>query len=340
MPETLHTERTVTTSHTVVEEKPKQDLLSSILAIAGLVILAIIVIWGLLHLATLVSPSLSSLFSRSPKLTVSAPESATSGIPFTVRWKYSTSEKGAYAFLYPCKDGLKFETPSGAGAANDIPCGSSLGLPHGSTSLSLTPRLSGASSLDVPLSIAFIPSATSSKRVQGSATTKIHPAPATAPAPSGEAGKARQKAEPEPAPLAEPPARAARQADLSVAIISATADQWGNATVVFDIGNVGGSTNGSYTFSAQLPTRSPLPYSSPLQSPLNPGDHVVNTLRFSQATAGVFNVSLNASDANQSNNFASQSLVASYYNNSYNPNAYPQPYNQNQYQYAQPYYQY
>lgn len=343
MAETEQTERTstTTTSHTV-HEKPKQDLLSNVLAIAGLVILAVIVIWGLLHLATLVAPSLSSLFSRAPKIQITAPASATSGTPFTISWKYSTSEKGGYAFLYQCKAGLQFDTPSVSGTSSVIPCGAAytVGVV---TTLSLTPRLSATSSLDAPFSVIFIPAATTSKQVQGTATVKINPA--AAPVVPTQTVK--------PATPTTPTApRVSGPVDLSVSIISATVDQWGNATVVFDIGNVGGSASGAYSFSAQLPTSGTYPYASPQQVSLGVGDHVVNTLRFSQAVPGIFSVSLSVSDANQSNNYAAQNISMPYYNNyqynqpTYYPNQYPyaqpnymsQPYNQ--YQYNQPYQNY
>ena len=320
---------THTTTH-AVHEKPKMDLLSNILAIVGLIILVVIIIWGLLHLATLTGPWLSSLFSRGPTIQITAPSSVTSGTSFTMNWKYSTSEKGTYAFLYPCKSGLQFQTPSAAGASNVIPCGAAFAVSTTNNSLSLTPRLSGASSLDVSLSIIFIPSATSSKQVQGGATVKIN-------LPAAQAKSV------EPITPANPGTpRAVGPADLSVSMISATADQYGNATIVFDIGNVGGSTSPSYYFTAQLPTVNGYTYTSPQQASLASGDHIVNTLRFSQATPGTVSVSLNISDANQGNNYGSAALSMPYtpgqtYNQYYNN--YTQSYPQSYYN-SQPYYQY
>jgi hypothetical protein len=341
MADTQISEHTTTTTHTVVGEKPKQDLLSNALAIAGLVILAVIVIWGVLHLVSLFAPSFSSLFSSTPRIQVTAPSSATSGTPFTVNWSYSPSEKGTYAFLYSCKDGLQFQTASVIGAMNAVPCGAAYTVGT-VTSLTLTPKLSSATSTDATLSIIFIPSATSSKQVQGSTTVRINSVAVVQPVGPVQSVQTTKSA---PAKTSTKSSYAG-PADLSVSITSAVADQYGNATVVFDIANVGGSASGSYYFSAQLPTMSGTPYTSPEQASLNTGDHVVNTLRFSQATGGTFSVSLNISDANQSSNYASTMLSMPYYGNNYYSgptyqSSYPQPSYSNQpyyqYQYNQPY---
>lgn len=63
--------------------------------------------------------------------------------------------------------------------------------------------------------------------------------------------------------------------------------------VQFDIVNEGGASTGAWYFDAQLPTASGgYPYSSPVQEPLGPGDHIVNTLRFSSVVSGggMFNI--------------------------------------------------
>src|SRR3989344_5785904 len=71
---------------------------------------------------------------------------------------------------------------------------------------------------------------------------------------------------------------------------------------------------------------------------------MINTLRFTVATAGTFRVSINAADGNQGNNYASRYVSMPYnYNNNYNNNynyapnynyMQPQPYSQ---PYPQPY---
>lgn len=137
---------------------------------------------------------------------------------------------------------------------------------------------------------------------------------------------------PAPTPIDAAPAYRG-PADLAVRIVSVNT---GNpASVSFDIANVGGSSSGTYTFTAYLPTAQGYVYTSPLQYSLNPGDHIVNTLQFSQGTSGTITVVLHASDASFANNTASQSFVGSY--------EYPQlqyqyqPYDYYDYQYTYPY---
>ena len=101
-------------------------------------------------------------------------------------------------------------------------------------------------------------------------------------------------------------------------IISVTTDGTGGGVATFDIANVGGTSSGTYYFTAQLPTMSGYTYSSPAQSSLAPSAHVVSTLRFSQAVSGVFSVSITTADANSGNNYASQTMSGSYnYNQPY-----------------------
>ncbi len=75
---------------------------------------------------------------------------------------------------------------------------------------------------------------------------------------------------------------------------------------IFLVANIGGSPSGSYTFTAYLPTTQGYVYQSQLQYPLSPGDHVVNVLRYSQGVSGTVTITLQANDANQANNTASQ----------------------------------
>src|SRR5580704_289633 len=96
--------------HTVVETTEKPSLLSNILAIIGLIILVIIIVWGLVHLAELSSGWFTSLFQKSaPTLQIQAPSDVTSGAPETVSWNYSgtASTSGMYAFLYQCQPGVE-----------------------------------------------------------------------------------------------------------------------------------------------------------------------------------------------------------------------------------------
>ncbi|MDO8514734.1 MAG: CARDB domain-containing protein [bacterium] len=318
MAEQVHTE-TRTTTHTQVEQR--QSMLSNVLAIIGFIILIVIVLWGLFHIASLSQPWLSSLFKKAaPALTVTIPSNAISGDSITVSWKYSTPEKGMYAFLYQCKNNFRFET---TGNASAIPCGAAYAIQTTSNTVGVTPTLSGTASTSVPVSVIFIPSATSSKQAQGTATVVVHPKVVT-----------MTPVEPAPVTPAKPvtPTPVNRgPADLSVSIISVTSDGSGNAVATFDIGNVGGNASGSYYFTAQLPMNGGYTYTSPVQYSLAPGDHIVNTLRFAQAVSGNVSVVVDpqnmVSESSESNNYTSQFLNTPYnYNQPYYPNQYPYVY--------------
>src|SRR3989338_2282134 len=102
-----------------VQEEPKASLASNILAIAGFIILIVVVIWGLIHLANISRTWFSSLFGSNAAIEVTAPESATSGIPFNLSWTYDEPVDGTYAFLYQCETGLAFQTPGALGTFNN-----------------------------------------------------------------------------------------------------------------------------------------------------------------------------------------------------------------------------
>lgn len=298
------------------------SLLSNVLAIVGLIIFVVLIIWGLVHLASLSKSWFSSLFPRSvPSIEVTAPASVTSGDAFLIRWKYATNDKGAYAFLYQCKTGLRFETPAVSGAMNQIPCGAAFILPATSDTLSLTPVFSGNTSTNVPLSISFTPNATSSAQAQGSVSIVVNPGVA------GSAPVAQAATAPKP--------RSTGPADLAVRIIAVTADQSGSGIATFDISNAGSGSSGVYYFTAQLPTsayaeaayygapsQGSYTYTSPAQVSLAPGDHIQSTLRFTGAhTGGIFSVTVDPSstvnDSNRTNNYAYQSLIAVYQSQPY-----------------------
>lgn len=336
-------------------DEPQAGLLSNILAIVGFIILIVVVIWGLVHLAGISRTWFSSLFGGTSSIEVTAPESAVSGTPFTVSWSYDEPTEGTYALLYQCQGGLRLQTPGVvSGSMNGIPCGAAFTIANAEDELSITPLLNGSEALDVPVSIIFMPSATSTssgeatEQAQGSATVRIEPVESATPTPTPTPVPTPVPT-PIPAPIPTPiptptPSQAPRTpADLSVRIISVTTDGYGNGVATFDIANVGGSSSGTYYFTANLPTQTGYTYVSPAQGPLAPGSHVVSTLNFTQAAVGAFSVSITTPDSYSGNNYASQSVSPTYYNQfnyqypyqaQYGSAYYPQ------YQNHQPYVQY
>ena len=289
------------------------------LAIAGIVILALIVLWGLIHLLTLSGGWFSGLFGGTKNaITVSAPAQVTSGTPFTLSWKHTTKERGSYAFLYQCKDGLTLYTPV-AGQFSEVKCGGAYTLGAATSSAVLLPVLSASSSVSDALTVVFISAATSTAaQPQGSATIIVVPQ-STAQATSTKPADTT----PNPKPIVSGPA------DLALTILSNTVDAYGNASITFDVANIGQSASGVYYFQAQLPTQDSYSYTSPAQSPLSAGSHVVSTLNFTLAVPGSAVISLSGgNDVNGANNFATQFINApltSYQNSQpiYSPGAQP-----------------
>ncbi len=324
----LPTQTTATdTAQATTHQEQRPSLLSSLLAIAGFITIIVIVLWGLFHIARLASPWFSSLFDKSAvSIQVSAPANVTSGENFTISWKYSTTDSGMYALLYQCKNNVRLEIPGAAGARSAIPCGAAYMVTPTGNTVVVRPTLSGATTTSLSLSIIFIPSATSSissgqassKQAQGSAGVVVHPNSIVMTTAISPPSPPRTVA-----PVTAKP-QVIRPADISVRVLSINVDSYGMGVVEFDIANIGGSTTGTYTFEVFLPTQSGYTYSSPTQSPLGPEDHIVNTLRFSQATGGTVTIVVDPSnvvhESNENNNYASQGVSSGY------PQSYQYPY--------------
>ncbi len=313
----------------------KPGVVANILAIVGFIILIIIVIWGLLHIISLSSPWFSDMFNSGKKeITVSAPAQVPSNAPFNVTWKYSTSNRGTYAILYQCATGLKISVDN-----NPIPCGAAYTLGNATGSASMLPTLTGTTSVMSSISVLYIPSAagTTGPEATGNVNVKIvtggaAQTPVTTPTPVVENPNPVVETPvttPKPTPVVTHPTPAPRPvtpADLSVRIVAVgVIDQYTGAFVArapyspsevsavqFDIQNIGGSPSGSYTFQAQIPTTQPYTFASQVQPSLGAGAHVINTLRFTPAVNGTFSVTVSASDARQSNNYASQWVTGAY----------------------------
>lgn len=288
----------------------RPGLIANVLAIAGFVVVIIIIIWGLIHLSTLASPWLSSLFSSksttAAELSVRAPESVASGEKFTLNWSNAdTSAKGTYSLVYPCSTSLSFKTASATGsAASAVPCGAAFALTG--NAITLTPTLSATSSISQPLTVIFIP-AIGGGSAQAQGTVQVAVTPASASVASNTSASASETT----SHAASYVSRGA--GNLSVQIISLTPDAAGGGTVVFNIANVGSGASGSYTFTVYLPTATSYTYYSPAQTSLASGAHIVNTLHFTQAISGPVSIVVSGgSDSDKTNNYATANLTTPY----------------------------
>lgn len=305
--------------HAHKEQDKTTKMISNALAIAGFVVLIVIIVWGLWHVGTLLKGWFSPYFSgQSSAIEVVAPERAISRQPVQINWSYEAKTEGRYAFLYECAEGIEFGVPvirEGEREATlaRVQCGTAFTLGQATSSVIIVPILAGETELPASVSIVFVPNAGSglpaqAGQVRGSAQMRIIPS-----------GAPETPEQPEP-PVNQPetptPTTPTGPADLVVTVISATTDVTGASVVTFDIANRGGSSTGTYAFTANLPTQYPYTFISDPQVSLAPGAHIINTLRFNQTVSGIFTVSVDPSntvrESNETNNNASHQVTMPY----------------------------
>jgi hypothetical protein len=293
--------------------KAKSRLLGSVsnaLAIAGFVILIIIVIWGLFHIASLSSGWFGRYFTspRTSAITVQAPESAVSGRAARVTWTHADAGTGRYAFLYECSSTLEFGIPIVKQGETQptlarVPCGTAFTLGNATSSLLVVPLLASSTPVTARMNIVYVPE--SGAQASGSTTMLINPT-GDAPAPEPE------QPTPEETPVKPTPRPSGGPADLTVSIVSVVTDGSGTSAVTFAIANTGGAMSGSYVFTANLPTAQPYTFRSEPQAPLAPGSSIANTLRFTQTVPGIFTVVVDPGNAvaesSETNNAASREM--------------------------------
>lgn len=311
-------------------------LFGTILSIIGMIIIGIIVLWGLFHLVSLLVPSLSNLmsriFSRSDAIEITlSPESVQSGSPLDISWTHRAKEAGSYSFMYQCRDGFQFRTPNASGALTNIPCGSPFAAPENVKTMRIVPILSGMRELQVPVSIAFTPSAGDSGVIEGTATAVVkNQSGATLPATTTPSRPTTSRPSTSTAPKTP--------ADLRVQILSVgvlesngsisnryPSNQNDIAAVRFRVSNAGGSASGNWYFTSTLPVTSQQLYTSPAQASMGAGYSGEYILQFRpvQAGGGTFTVYVDAGNAvkesNESNNTASITIPMQYWTGSYQP---------------------
>ncbi|MDO8553150.1 MAG: hypothetical protein Q7S01_06555 [bacterium] len=311
----------------------KSGMFSNILAVAGLVILIGIIVWGASNLALFSGSwfsSFSSILSSSKSIKLTVPtKNIPSGEQFTVSWKYNPAGTGTYAFLYQCREGFQFKTTSPDNKQIVIPCGVGYTMLSTDNKFAVTPYLTGTSTVKVPLSVIFISSApvTPGKTVaqpQGNATVTVVGA-GTAPVETSPVTESAPAVETQPQTITAPSTTGV--ADLSVRILSTGVIDPISGNIIprepvspndlvavrFLITNASGSSTGPWYFTAQLPTSPMYPYTSPAQTSLAPGASIENMLRFKNAVpGGLFSVSLDpvneVKESNEGNNSASVSI--------------------------------
>lgn len=339
-------------------QEDRGNLFGSVLVIMALIALALVLLWGTFHLFSLSRGWLSSLWpsANGSALTVSAPSSVVAGEPFSISWKHASGTAATYALVYQCRAGLSFAIQAN-GADHDIPCGTAIGLAPNAMSVPLIAVLSSkAGSTTAAVSILLM-EGTSSPRVLAQGGTTLTILPGTGIRPVSDTTRTGYDyaygSEYEPAQQ-----HTRGPADFSVEIVAVgmidpstgafipngTPGPNDTAAIQFDIGNVGGTTSGPWSFMATLPTANGYVYTSPTQAPLPPGGHIMNTLRFTQIAlgGGVATVRMQGHDGNVANDddsrFVRSSTQAPQYTYPHYQQQYQQQYQpyQQQYEYLYP----
>lgn len=314
----------------------------SFLALVGLIILFIIVLWGLYHLASLASPLISRMFSSSARIEVSAPSKATAGTPLPISWKHTAESDGIYKIKYDCLEGVKVIIPVGS-AMRTLPCDAYTALGPTASSTSLIALLSEKTTATLDIEIAFVANDATNEKPSAKGDTTIAISSSKAPVTAATSSVVSERTETEERPTQEAPSvtkpsstvtssslgapsspSPRRIPDLAARIIAVgVIDQTTGlfvarppyathevAAVQFEIQNIGTGDSGTYTFEATIPTSEPYTYYSQPQASLTPGSRIVNTLRFTPAVNGYFAVTIDrynaVSESNESNNTVSQ----------------------------------
>jgi hypothetical protein len=330
----------------VMSEKndlPKSGMFSNILAVAGLVVLIAIIVWGLSYVVSFSKSWISSFpsfFRPSSSIKVTAPlGKIPSGEEFPISWRYAPRSAGTYAFLYECQEGVQFKTTILKGLQAVIPCGIGYSMLSDNNSFAAIPFLSGTSSLAVPFSIIFmsnapiVPGETVSQP-NGSATVTVIAAETPVESTGRISATVMTSVAPESVSATEPMQAenhailpVTNNADLSVKILSVgvidpvsgaiiprrPASANDIAAVRFLISNEGGIYTGEWHFTANLPTVPATPYTSPVQKSLAPKDSIENTLRFNNAIPNeIFSVTVDPAnkvvESDETNNTASVNI--------------------------------
>ena len=293
------------------------SLFSRIIAVFAFIVTVIIILWGIIHIIALVRGvndplSFGSWFSPSarPVITVNAPSDVTSGAETTIGWQYNTTGQGSYAFMYTCADGVSFDAIIPGSHTISLPCGTAITASTTNNTIAVMPLTLGTSIASTSISIMFTPNGSGSP-AEGHASIHIHPGVAPEVSTSTTENVAR-------VPRIKSPA------DFTVRIVSVgtidprtgayvpdTPRSLGDTVVVrFDIANSGGTATGPWTFDAELPTINGYHYVSPIQNSLSPGDHILNTLRFTEIASGggTFSVDVNGDRAVKESNYMNNSV--------------------------------
>jgi hypothetical protein len=278
------------------EQKPTwRETFLRAFAVLGLIAVLLLGAWGIIQLAVAIptifsniGSGASGLFSGIKKetLSVSAIAALTSGQTLQISWEHKNKEgEYSYAISYACKTGLSVKAPLPTGSYQSVACDTPFNYTNASDKTTLIPSVTG--SVPVPLTVTVVATKLSNGVItaQGSATTNVAPAAATA---SKDTAKGSTSSKGATASTSYVPATSVKMrygyGDLAITINSVAPAGNGLTNVTFTISNIGTNVVSSgWSFVANLPINGSYQYMSQPQRALNPGDKVVYTLTFSDA---------------------------------------------------------
>lgn len=273
----------------------KPGFIGNIIAAIGFFILAILIIWGLINVATWAPAlwnSISSLFggSVSKTLTISLSNSqVVSGTATTVNWNHN-AKNGTYAFAYECTTGASIDVPVASGGYTSLPCNNMYVVAASAAhAVQIKPK-TGTSTSTIPFSVTY----RDEKGVAGAnaqATVTVTPTPQNNGGGSGNNGGSNGGGN-------SGGSTTVYKADLSVRLISfgimlgdtftpTTSINPGDTVAIrFEIKNSGNKASSAWRFRATLPADPTYVYDSVVQQSLGAGDYVVYTLKFTNLAQG------------------------------------------------------
>ncbi|MEK7068690.1 MAG: hypothetical protein AAB964_02655 [Patescibacteria group bacterium] len=265
-----------------------KDNVLRVVAVLGLIAVLLLGAWGIIQLAFWlpsllgdVTGTIGGIFKREPAketVTLSLPAQTTSGSAFTVTFlSRNAAGERTYGFAYQCREGVSFAIALPGKNTEKVVCNTPFILEGATTSVRVTPTLTGKEAVQVGISIAATDRAGTVAATSTGGTT-VSPTKATESKPA-----AKPTTTASPSSTYYPSGRTANlygYADLMVAINSAYASG-GRGTVQFTVTNIGTNiASQNWFFIANLPIRGGYTYTSPAQQALYPGDRIVFTMGY------------------------------------------------------------
>ena len=318
----------------MAQEKGGVGTFGNIITIIVFVIIITIGLWGAIsavRLAPRIFGSISETITGNRPIAVTLPSAEVkSGEPFTLTWEDRSREDGLYTVVYDCTPNFEMSTATNGSPASLLPCSMPFAVPTTETSIRLVPILKSGELVSVPLTISYV-AADGTHKTEGRTSLTVLKGARTVAAATTTPTTGGTAPAPQTTPTTPAPQQPAGKPDLVIRSISMgiidpmtgafiPKNVFGSYETVsykFDVANRGAGRSGQWSFSANLPTRgTPTPYHSPVQNPLDMGDHIEFTLNFSGPASGSISIQVDPSntvaESSESNNILNEYISVVY----------------------------